>query len=213
MDTVAPTTPVFSQKPPNPNGTATSTFAWSSSDPAPASGVAGYQCSKENGAFVTCSSPLTYAVQTTSNGEHQFAVRAIDQAGNVSAVATYKWKVASGSPQSFTIAGSVSGLTPGVWLAIPVTVTNPNADTLYVTGSTVTASGSPGGCASTTNLEIQASPASATNRFAVPANATNYAVPPAFRPRIRLKNTPSNQENCKNQTFSLSYAGSGTNQP
>jgi hypothetical protein len=42
----------------------------------------------------------------------------------------------------------------------------------------------------------------------VPANASNYAVPASFQPKIQLIDTGSNQNVCKNQTFSLSYAGS-----
>jgi Bacterial Ig-like domain len=214
VDTVAPTKPVFSQTPPDPNSTATSTFAWSSTDPSPASGINGYLCSKENGSFQTCSSPHTYAVQVTSNGQHQFAVKAVDAAGNVSQVAEYKWKVGAGSPQLFSVAGSVTGLVPGVWQSIPITITNPNAETLYVTGVTVAISGAPGGCDSSTNMELQQSSASPINKLAVPANAVNWPVPAGpFRPQVRLKNTAVNQDSCKSKTFSLSYSGTGTNQP
>ena len=214
VDTVAPTQPVFSQTPPDPNSTATSTFAWSSTDPSPASGITGYLCSKENGSFQPCTSPHTYAVQVTSNGQHQFAVKAVDAAGNVSQVAEYKWKVGAGSPQLFSVAGSVTGLVPGVWQSIPITITNPNAETLYVTGVTVAISGAPGGCDSGTNMELQQSSASPTNKLAVPANAVNWLVPAGpFRPQIRLKNTAVNQDSCKSKTFSLAYSGTGTNQP
>jgi hypothetical protein len=215
VDTVPPTKPVFSQTPPNPSNTATSTFAWSSTDPAPASGNAGYLCSKENGSYSSCSSPYTYAVQTTSNGEHQFAVAAVDWAGNVSQVASYKWKVAAGSGQNFSIAGTVSGLVPSdSFTEIPVTITNPNSETLYVTSLTVAVSGTPNGCDAATNFATQASSASPANKLAVPANAVNWPVPPGpFRPAIRLKNLAGNQNNCKSQSFSLSFAGSGTNQP
>jgi hypothetical protein len=214
VDTVAPTKPVFSQTPPDPSSTATSTFAWSSTDPSPASGITGYLCSKENGSFQPCSSPHTYAVQVTSNGQHQFAVKAVDAAGNVSEAAEYKWKVGAGSPQLFSVAGSVTGLVPGVWASIPLTITNPNAETLYVTGLTVAISGAPGGCDSGTNMELQQSSASPTNKLAVPANAVNWPVPAGpFRPQIRLKNTAVNQDSCKSKTFSLSYSGTGTNQP
>jgi hypothetical protein len=210
--------------PPDPNTTATSTFTWSATDPG-GSGVVSFLCSTENGAFAAtvhsaggsdqpCSSPLTYAVATTTNGQHQFAVEAVDAAGNVSQAVSYTWKVDKGSPQVFTIAGSVTGLVPGVWFSIPVTITNPNAETLYVTGLTVGASGTPGGCDSATNVQTLPSSAAPGNKLAVPANASNWPVPAGpFRPQIRLKNTAGNQDNCKSKTFSLSYAGSGTNQP
>jgi hypothetical protein len=209
IDSIAPTQPVFSQKPPDPNNTATSTFAWSSTDPAPASGIAGYLCSKENGAYLPCSSPYTYNVQTTNNGQHQFAAVAVDFAGNISQAATYKWKVAAGTHADFTVAGSVSGLMIGVWKSIPITITNPNSDPISVTILTVAVSGSPNGCDATTNFETQP----AVVPFTVPANAVDYAVPLANQPQIRLKNLPgpspaNNQDNCKNQTINLAYSGS-----
>jgi Bacterial Ig-like domain len=209
VDTVAPAKPIFSQTPPDPNSTATSTFAWSSTDPAPASGIAGYLCSKENGVYLPCSSPYTYNVQTTSNGQHQFAVVAVDWAGNISQAASYKWKVAAGTHADFTVAGSVSGLMIGVWKSIPITITNPNSDPISVTILTVAVSGSPNGCDAPTNFETQPS----VVPFTVPANAVNYAVPLANQPQIRLKNLPgpspaNNQNNCKNQTINLAYSGS-----
>jgi len=214
VDTVPPTRPVFSQTPPDPSSSTSATFAWSSTDPAPSSGIAGYLCSKENGSYAPCSSPLTYTVEATNNGQHQFAVVAVDRAGNVSPAASYTWKVATDSGKSFTIAGSVSGLFPGAWQSIPVTITNPNNQVLYVTSLSVTASGAPGGCDSSSNIETQPSSASSANKLAVPANASNWPVPAGpFQPRIRLRNTAGNQDNCKSRTFGLSFTGSGTNQP
>src|SRR5262249_54013783 len=74
----------FGTVPPDPSSSATSHFTWSSSPTAP--DFSRYECSVENGPFSTtvqapagpnrpCSSPLTYAVGTTNNGQHQFAVR------------------------------------------------------------------------------------------------------------------------------------------
>ncbi len=132
VDRTKPPKPVFDQTPPNPNNTATSTFAWHDSE----AGVS-YECSKENGSFQPCTTPLTYAVSTTNNGEHQFAVHAIDAAGNVSDSISYKWKVDKGSPQDFTINGTVSVLLIGVAQPVPVTITNPNSVAIFVTQITV----------------------------------------------------------------------------
>ena len=57
-----------------------------------------------------CAPPLNYNVGTTNNGVHQFAVEAVDAAGNVSGGIFYSWKVAAGSLQEFTINGN--GSTP-----------------------------------------------------------------------------------------------------
>ena len=203
-DKVPPLTPTFTQTPPDPSANATSKFAWMSTDPAPGSGISHYLCSTENRAYVQCSSPHTYDVGTTNNGQHQFSVIAVDGAGNKSPEAKYKWKVAKGSPAEFTIAGSVSNLLIGVWKSIPVTITNPNAAPITVTSLTVTVSGNPTGCSATGNFETQA----AVVPFVVPANVLGHAVPAANRPRIRLRNLASDQSSCKNQTFTLSFHGS-----
>src|SRR6476659_3827524 len=73
VDKVPPLTPTFTQSPPDPSSTATSRFAWTSTDPQPGSGISHYLCSKENGAYAQCSSPHTYEVSTTNNGQHQFS--------------------------------------------------------------------------------------------------------------------------------------------
>jgi hypothetical protein len=202
VDTVAPTTPAFSQKPPDPSSTATSTFAWTSADPSPGSGIAYFLCSKENGSLVPCASPHTYHVQTTNNGQHQLAVVTVDLAGNTSPAASYKWKVGKGSPARFAIEGEVTGLVPGVWLEIPIRITNPNDDPITVTSLTVSVTGT-AACGGG-NFETQPS----SVPFVVPGNATDYHVPQARRPHIRLANLATNQDSCKNQTVALHFDGS-----
>ena len=41
----------------------------------------------------------------------------------------------------------------------------------------------------------------------VPANTTGYVVPAAARPKIKLLNLASNQDNCKGKSFTLTYGG------
>lgn len=50
---------------------------------------ASFECSIDNGAFSSCSSPL--AVNNITEGSHWFAVRAIDVAGNVGMPVSYNW--------------------------------------------------------------------------------------------------------------------------
>jgi hypothetical protein len=81
VDTVAPVVTITG----GPTGTVNvpdATFTFTSE-----AGVT-YACSLDNGAFAPCSSPKTY---TVAAGDHTFAVRATDAAGNVSAVATRSW--------------------------------------------------------------------------------------------------------------------------
>ncbi len=202
VDDVAPTTPAFSQKPPNPSSTATSTFAWTSTDPAPGAGIADSLCSEENGGLLPCTSPHTYHVQTTNNGQHQFSVVSVDWAGNTSQAASYRWKVGKGSPARFAIEGDVTGLVPGVWLEIPIRITNPNDDPITVTNLTVSVSGN----ASCGGANFETRPSEVP--FVVPGNATDYLVPQPKRPHVRLANLATSQDSCKNQTVEFHFDGS-----
>jgi hypothetical protein len=58
---------------------------------------ASFECSRDGGAFAACSSPQTYS--GLAEGDHSFAVRALDPAGNVDATpAARAWKVRTAAP-------------------------------------------------------------------------------------------------------------------
>ena len=205
IDSVRPPAPVITEHPSDPTPAATTTFAWTGS------GVT-YQCNRENGAWQPCSSPYTYIVATTSNGQHQFGVRAIDAAGNVSDNTSFTWKVQESSPVQFQIAGSVSGLALGTWKPIPVTLTNPNSAAIYVTALAVTlpADSTPSGCSPSTNLELQQASGLSAAPVRVPAHGS-ASVPAAQQPSLRLRDLATNQDVCKSKGFSLSYTGTAGN--
>jgi hypothetical protein len=86
-DTVPPDTTI-SARPKDKTRKKTATFAFGGIDSGP---VAGFQCSLDGGAFTPCTSTHTVKVK---KGKHTFAVRAIDQAGNIDpSPATDNWKV------------------------------------------------------------------------------------------------------------------------
>ena len=207
VDTVPPPAPVLTDKPDDPNGSAISTFTWTDAE----AGVT-FECSIENGPYGPCSSPFTFEVivDTSNNGQHQFAVRAIDTAGNRSSTTTYRWKVDNSI--GFTITGNASDLLyPGIWRPLVLTLHNPHNFTIYVTLLQTTVADAPG-CAAGSNVEVQQSDIDSTvaKRVAVPSNGT-APVPAARRPQIRLKNLPStNQDSCKSKRFTLSYSGTAT---
>ena len=202
IDKVAPPQPVITTRPDDPNGTAISTFEWTDSE-----GGVLFQCSRENGAWQSCSSPLTYVADSSNNGLHQFAVRALDASGNISTPASWSWKV---NNIGFTITGNAPTLYPGTWKYIAISIANPNNFAIKVTSLTVSVSSSPSTCAAAANIDTIASPASASNSLVVPANSPAFAVPVAFQPQIRLKDLQTNQDLCKGAHFSLSYAGTAT---
>jgi hypothetical protein len=170
------------------------------------------QCQIENGSWAACSSPDTVTVNgSDSNQQHQFSVRAVDQAGNVSSAITFKWKVGGGG-KAFTINGSVSGLVPGVATPVVVTVSNPNNQAIYVSQITFSVQAGPGsGACPAAGYQVtpwNASPPSVPE-LTVPANATNFAVPAADRPAIKLIDSLTlSQDNCKGKSFTLLFSGS-----
>jgi large repetitive protein len=201
IDSVPPPQPVLTQRPDDPSPSANGTFAWTDAE----AGVS-FQCQLDGDAWTSCTSPRTVTV--VGNGQHEFDVRARDAAGNLSDAASYKWKVSE--TVDFTITGSPDGvLAPGLWRSLPLQITNPNNFTIYLASLEVVVTSSPAGCPASTNVEIQQSGASSSQSVAVPANGT-AVVPPALRPRIRLKNLAVNQDACKNKTFGLTYNGSAT---
>jgi hypothetical protein len=212
IDSLAPPAPVLTTEPTDPTYNATNNLAWSDSE----AGVS-FQCSLENGAWEACSTPYTYVIATSNYGQHQFAVRAVDGAGNVSAARSYQFKYEKGLATSglpFQITGTVKGLTLGVWKPIAVRISNSNGVVMYVRALNVTvaADSSSSGCLNSANIVLQQSNVSTSLRVAVPANGS-VVLPAqnAIAPQIRLKNLPAvNQNVCKNKSFSLSYSGTAT---
>jgi hypothetical protein len=209
IDSIAPAAPVLTQKPTDPTPNATNTFAWT------AEAGATFQCEIENGSWFACTTPYTYVIATTNNQQHQFGVRAFDAAGNVSAGTFYTYKYQAGSSGiPFTITGSVSQLSIGVWKPIAVTISNPNSATIYVSALNVSigADSTPTGCLTATNIQLQQANVSTVRTVAVPAHGSvMLPAQTVTAPQILLKNLSTNQDVCKNKSFSLSYTGTATN--
>ncbi len=110
IDTTAPVTTI-NAKPANPSASAAASFAFSAEDLA-GSGVAGFECKLDAGAFAACDSPQAY--KSLADGSHKFSVRAIDEAGNVEAEpASYAWSVDTSVPAAPEVASlALVGLVP-----------------------------------------------------------------------------------------------------
>jgi hypothetical protein len=123
------------------------------------SGVAGFECSLDSAAFTACTSPQTYA--GLSSGSHTFAVRAVDNVGNLDATpANATWTVATsgaeievqGQGVSIASGDTTPGLADGTdfgaaALNSPVVriLTIQNTGTADLTLGTVTTSGAHAG--------------------------------------------------------------------
>lgn len=98
VDTTAPTTIILT----GPTGETTDDtpeFTFSASDSGSfASGVASFECSVDMAAFFGCVTPVT--LPTLADGPHSFRVRAIDNAGNISAIQTANFTVDTTAPNA-----------------------------------------------------------------------------------------------------------------
>jgi hypothetical protein len=109
-DTTAPDTSITSD-PGSPNKLSTVTFAFSGVDNmTPANGLT-FQCQLDGGAFTACSSPQSYS--GVGGGNHTFAVKAVDAAGNVDgSAATYSWTMVPPAPL-LSVSGNDTAITNG----------------------------------------------------------------------------------------------------
>jgi hypothetical protein len=103
IDGTAPDTAIGGT-PPAVTGAAAS-FSFGGSDGS-GSGVAGFECSLDAAAFASCTSPRDYG--GLADGDHTFAVRAIDAVGNVDATpAAFPWHVDAVPPETTIVNGPV----------------------------------------------------------------------------------------------------------
>lgn len=90
VDATAPDVQITSG-PSDPTNSTLAVLVFSGSDDNTAPGDLTFACSLDGSAFTDCQSPTTYV--GLSLGPHSFAVRAADQAGNVSPAAPWTWTV------------------------------------------------------------------------------------------------------------------------
>ena len=86
IDTVAPPTPSITSRPAAVVASGSASFGFNDTQ----AGVA-FECQLDGAAFASCTSPAAYSGLAT--GQHTFAVRARDAAGNASAATSYSWRV------------------------------------------------------------------------------------------------------------------------
>ncbi|MHB8234065.1 MAG: hypothetical protein ACYDHT_05360 [Solirubrobacteraceae bacterium] len=208
LDTTAPPVPSISATPEATTTARSATFAFGDAE----SG-ARLLCRRDGSRFTRCASPTSYG--SLSLGAHRFEVEAQDAVGNTSAPAGYSWTVAktvetSGKP--FTVTGNAAGmLSPGVSQTLAITVTNPNNVAIEVTALTATAASgsSKAGCDGPANLSLTQSNVSASNTLAIPANGhVSLPAGAVSAPVVQMRDLPTNQDACKNASFTFTYSGS-----
>jgi hypothetical protein len=100
IDLQAPPAPsITTPKPLNPSNDSSPSFGFSDSE-----GGMTFRCKLDSESFSVCSSPKQYT--GLAGGSHTFGVRAVDQAGNQSAVTEYTWTIDLQAPPAPTISGT-----------------------------------------------------------------------------------------------------------
>jgi hypothetical protein len=97
VDTVAPDTVMDAATPASPTNATQRTFTFHADDTPASPGGVTFECSLDGGTWAACTSP--YTTPTLDEGNHSFAVRAVDKAGNVDATpATSSWLLDTTDP-------------------------------------------------------------------------------------------------------------------
>jgi hypothetical protein len=207
VDTTPPPAPTIAAGPEAVTTSRSTTFAFSDSEPG-----AGLLCRRDSARFARCTSPKSYT--SLPLGSHRFEAEATDSAGNISAPVGYSWTVAktveAGKP--FSVTGNAAGaLAPGISQTLAITVFNPNSVAIEVTALTaaVASASRNAGCDGPANLQLTQSNISSANPLAIPAGG-HVALPTAraSTPQVLMRDLPTNQDACKNASFTFTYSGS-----
>ena len=95
---IVPPTVTITQQPPALTNNNSASFTFTGSDNLTPTNLLVFKTSLDGAPFVTTTSPVSYS--HLADGNHTFAVEAIDQAGNVSTAASYTWTIDTLPPMS-----------------------------------------------------------------------------------------------------------------
>ena len=204
--------PTITVHPDNPTPDRDATFGFT--------GTGTFECKLDGAAFVACTSPKIYNDLAVAG--HVFQVRTVN--GDVtSAPVSFSWTIIT---SSFGISGSITGvlLAPGAPpQPLNLVFTNPynNSGGINILGVTITVQhattkdGAPNGdCDGPENLTVtDGSPTPWP--LNVPRRSTKSlderGIDPTQWPQVQMLNLATNQDACKDTTFTFTYTGTATN--
>jgi hypothetical protein len=206
VDTDEPPRPRITQDPGHSTSAYRVTFAFTDSE----AGVT-FECRLERKtAWTGCASPTGY--DGLAEDGYQFEVRAIDAAGNAGKSDTFVFKVTEEAATTFAISGSAPGrLYPGAAatpIAVKLTNTNPLAISVTALTVTLSAGGLPAGC-NAAWFAFAPSSLSPSSPVVVPAGGSvTLPAQGQTAPTIRMLESGTNQDACRNAPLTLHYSGS-----
>jgi hypothetical protein len=169
-----------------------------------------FRCRLDARRWRRCARRVTY--RRLGRGRHRLLVRAVDRSKILSLPTRFRWRIVQRNGMRFSItARPIDGsLYPGaVALRIPITLTNPNSVSIYVTSLTAAVASSPVGCDSATNISLGPSSASRVNSVRIrPHGSVTLPSQGVAGPTIEMVDRPVNQDACRNDAFALSFSGS-----
>jgi hypothetical protein len=201
-----PPAPVIGGHPPASAAAAGATFTFTDTQ-----GGVHFVCRVDTRPPVRCVSPTSYS--GLAAGPHLFSVVEVDQAGNVSPPASYRWTIAPAQTQGmrFAMAGDATGvLLPGSAPApVGLRITNPNPAAIHVTSITASLDPTslPTGCQAAW-FQITQSDASASRPVAVPPHGSvTLPAQGVSAPTVALTESGTNQDACQRAHLTLTYSG------
>lgn len=204
-DTTPPPEPVLSEKPADPTTSRNAHFRITDAE----AGVT-FRCRLDGGAYASCGPVANF--NNLDIDEHCLDVHAADAAGNPSPDTRWCWSIILRG--GFPVSGDVDDLfAPGVTQPLNLVIGNPYNFTIRVTAVTITVGATTGNeeCAGPLNLTVAQG---LTVPVDVPRNSTRslqqLGVAEADWPRLKMPNLETDQDACKNATFSLAYTGEAT---
>lgn len=174
-----------------------------------------FQCRLDGGGWKGCSSP--HRLDGLAPGDHTFAVRAFNRAGEAGGAISYSWRQAEPAPEqdqvdpkpfSIELRGELEHFHPGYPAQqLPVLITNPNSAPIEVTSLTVAIDSDSPVC-SAENFALTGSNVSPTAPLTVPAGGS-VSLPTATvsAPTIGMLDLSVNQDPCQGTNIPLVFSG------
>jgi hypothetical protein len=188
-----------------------------------------FECRLDRAGWRGCRSPLT--LRRLALGAHRFEVRAVNRQESHGGGAAFSWRVAKSEPpvpaptpaeptppqppakgKPFSIEPDLSALGPlypgAPAQPLPVALTNPNSEPIFVTDLRVAVESDPLGCVSAENFDLTPAGASEATPLAIPAGATlTLPAQGIAAPAIAMRDLPFSQDACQGAELPLLFSG------